>query len=103
MPTIGSRGPHVGEEIVLHRVERKRKSGRAGRSKAPFTWEYHATNARFTTTRAPLEGSGWGIGYPVEELRCPDCLARGTLVVGFEDGSACPKCRDGRLDCDVVE
>ena len=37
------------------------------------------------------------IHFDLESIHCPNCHSRGTVVIGFEHQSPCPKCKQGTM------
>ena len=107
LPTKSEWGPDIGEEIKIGRLQQKLEDG----------WrsviEIMPTGIRFTTQRgkqlsAPPKGTGlddeppcYLVHYPIADVLCPDC-GESNLVMGFDDGDECPKCRLGKMKTSVV-
>lgn len=92
LPTANPWGPEINELIVLHKVLRASKIQH--KKKPPLiSYSYQPTDEFLITESA----GKWGVNYPIAHMVCPCCKGKGTLVLDFEDGQHCPKCRDGVL------
>lgn len=98
LPTESPWGPRIGELIVLHKKIRESKR-RHKKKPARVSYSYLATD-EFLIAESAGE---WGVNYPSEHLVCPCCESRGSMVLDFEDGQACPICHDGVLNCIAVQ
>ncbi len=99
LPTESPWGPAVGELIQLFQVHREWK---VRHKKKPPVCQF-----RFEPTNEYLlaepSGAGWfNVIYPIDTLTCPSCQQLHTLVLDFDDGASCPKCKQGTLQCHEV-
>jgi hypothetical protein len=98
LPTESPWGPRIGEIIFLYKVVRASKPH--SKKKPPGAFFSYVSTDEFLIAESAGE---WGVNYPIGHMVCPCCENKGSLVLDFEDGQHCPRCRDGVLKCCLVE
>ena len=106
MPTEARFGARVGEVLNLCRraTKPRRRRGANKNGKGPIVMT--PTGA----TVQVVEGDEFEVAgrmfhfvrYVLEGVACPAC-GEAALVMGFEPGDACPKCKSGSLKVSFVE
>lgn len=100
LPTSSPWGPHEGELIQLFQV--RREWFVRHKKKPPVCQFRHEPTSEYLLVEASVTEPG-RVLYPIETLTCPCCHTPHKLVLDFENGATCPKCKVGNLQCDVVE
>lgn len=99
LPTESPWGPEVGELIQLFQV---RREWFVRHKKKPSICQFHyEPTSEYLLTEASVSYPGMVV-YPIETITCPNCHTPSGLVMAFENGATCPKCKRGKLQCSAV-
>lgn len=98
-PTESNWGAEIGETIALIQIVRE-TNGRIAESMR------RSTGITFVAERGEsisFRGrEDFLVHYPLETVPCPHCGSR-CLTGGFEQGSACPRCKVGQIETSGIE
>jgi len=99
-------GADFDELIELH-VVRQEPVKRRGRKKHDLFFQRvrEATGQRVLAVRVSIESVKCPrVAYAgMDDLKCTSCGSKGHIVLDFNHGDACPKCKTGTLKCEGVE
>jgi hypothetical protein len=105
LPTKSSMGPDFDELVELHSTRAEPVKHR-GRKKSLLLHKKvrEPTGQHVLAVRIEFEGRPYpGVAFAgVDELECTACRSRGGIVLDFNQGDACPRCKTGKLKCDEV-
>jgi hypothetical protein len=105
LPTLSSWGPGFDEIIELNSVRHEPVKHRGRKKHAPWSMEVREPTGQFVMTEPVVIE---GLPYPrvryvgVDELECINCRERARIVLDFNPGDACPRCKTGKLACTAI-